>query len=87
VRFAGDGAGGIGSGGSEPAAIDLFVAGGVLVTMDAARRVLPDGAVAVRGGRIVEVGPTADLRSHYRATRTIDARTKSAWPPSSLATS
>jgi cytosine/adenosine deaminase-related metal-dependent hydrolase len=30
--------------------------------------------VAVRGGRIVEVGPTADLRSQYRATRTIDAR-------------
>ena len=74
MRFAEDGAGGIGSGGSEPAAIDLFVAGGVLVTMDAARRVLLDGAVAVRGGRIVEVGPTADLRSHYRATRTIDAR-------------
>jgi cytosine/adenosine deaminase-related metal-dependent hydrolase len=58
---------------TEPATVDLLVAGGVVVTVDAARRVLPDGAVAVRDGRIVEVGPTADLRARYRATRTIDA--------------
>ena len=33
----------------------------VLVTMDAARREIPDGAVFVRGNRIERVGTTADL--------------------------
>jgi 5-methylthioadenosine/S-adenosylhomocysteine deaminase len=74
VRSAGEGPGGTGRGATEPAAIDLLVAGGVLVTMDPARRVLPDGAVAARDGRIVEVGPTVELRGRYRARRTVDAQ-------------
>jgi cytosine/adenosine deaminase-related metal-dependent hydrolase len=56
-----------------PAAADLLIAGGVVVTMDAERRVLRDGAVAVRAGRILEVGPTADLGARYRAARILDA--------------
>lgn len=57
-----------------PAALDLLVAGGVVVTLDRARRVLRDGAVAVREGRIVEVGPTAEVARRYRAERVLDAR-------------
>ena len=36
----------------EPRAIDLLIEGGVVVTVDAARRVIADGTVAVEGGGI-----------------------------------
>ena len=38
----------------------------VLVTMDAQRREIPDGALVARGGVIEWVGATADLPSQYR---------------------
>lgn len=56
-----------------PAAVDLLIAHGLVVTVDAARRVLADGAVAITNGRIVEVGTAPDLLGRYRAARTIDA--------------
>ncbi len=34
---------------------------------------IPDGAVAIAEGRIVEAGPTARLRARYRALREVDA--------------
>src|SRR5713226_4925600 len=40
--------------------IDLLVASGTVVTMDPQRRVLEDGAVAVRGDKIVAVGSRAE---------------------------
>src|SRR5713226_6077588 len=45
--------------------VDLLVAGGTVVTMDAGRRVLEDGAVAVRGDTIVAVGARAELEAKY----------------------
>ncbi|HVG35057.1 MAG TPA: amidohydrolase [Pyrinomonadaceae bacterium] len=56
--------------------VDLLVRGGSLVTMDGARRVIEDGAVAVRGGRIVAVGTRAELQARYTARETIDATGK-----------
>jgi 5-methylthioadenosine/S-adenosylhomocysteine deaminase len=41
--------------------------------MDTARRVIEDGAVVIRGGRIEAVGPRADLEMKYTAAETIDA--------------
>ena len=36
---------------------DLLISGGTVVTMDASRAILEDGAVAVKGDTIVAVGP------------------------------
>jgi 5-methylthioadenosine/S-adenosylhomocysteine deaminase len=56
---------------SSPGAVDLLLVGGTVITMDPGRRVLEDGAVAVRGRDIVEVGPTTDLVSRYVAAETV----------------
>jgi 5-methylthioadenosine/S-adenosylhomocysteine deaminase len=58
---------------SQPA-IDLLVTHGLIVTMDAERRVLPDGAIAIRGDTIVEVGAADRMTDRYHAGRVIDAR-------------
>jgi 5-methylthioadenosine/S-adenosylhomocysteine deaminase len=54
--------------------VDLIVSGGTVVTMDAARAVIEDGAVAVAGGRVVAVGKRADVLRGYAAREVIDAR-------------
>ena len=53
--------------------IDCAIINGYVVTMDAERRVLADGAVAVSGRDIVAVAPTADVLSRYSPRRTLDA--------------
>ncbi len=63
---------------SSPARIqagaDLLVRGGRVVTMDSERRVIEDGAVAIKGGRIIAVGARADVEAKYTTAReTIDA--------------
>lgn len=45
--------------------VDRLVTGRSVITMDPARRVLDDGAVALSGTRIVEVGSRADLRDRH----------------------
>src|SRR5919108_2380430 len=53
-----------------PESVDLLIEGNV-ITMDWERRVLPGGAVAVRGDRIVAVGGASGLRDRYEAARTL----------------
>ena len=60
--------------------VDILITGGTIVTMDSARRVLEDGAVAISGDRIIAVGPTAELEARYAATQTIDAHRKIVMP-------
>jgi len=43
-----------------------------VVTMDAARRVIENGAVAIRGERIVAVGPSAEIDARYQARQRLD---------------
>jgi len=59
----------------RPATVDLVITGGTVVTMDAQKRVIENGAVAVRGGEIVRIGTTAEMRG-LRARRTINATGK-----------
>ena len=48
--------------------------GGTVVTMDAQKRVIEDGAVAVRGDSIVAVGPRTEIEAQFDAAKIIDAR-------------
>lgn len=59
----------------SPAVIpaDLIVTRARVVTMNAAREVIDDGAVVIRGEKILAVGPAA-IAASYSAPRTIDAR-------------
>jgi len=59
---------------------DLLVAGGTVVTMDASRTILDDGAVAVKGDTIIAVGPRSALEAKYAAAQTIDAQGKLVLP-------
>lgn len=52
---------------------DLLVTNGQVVTQDAERRVIEDGAVAVAGDEITAVGPAAELPAPEAADRVIDA--------------
>ena len=53
--------------------VSLVVAHGTVVTVDAGRRVIPDGSVAIDGRDIVAVGPAAEIAAGYRGRDTIDA--------------
>ncbi len=56
--------------GAEGSRCDLLLTGGYVITVDDHRRVLPDGAVAIVGGRIAAVGRSEDLAG-YDAARTV----------------
>jgi 5-methylthioadenosine/S-adenosylhomocysteine deaminase len=60
--------------------VDLIVSGATVVTMDAARRVIEDGAVAVANGRIVAVGKRIDVLRSYTAREVVDARGRAVIP-------
>ncbi len=51
---------------------DLIVSAGRVVTMDGGRHVIAGGAVAVAKGRILAVGPKAEIDKDYAATKRID---------------
>jgi 5-methylthioadenosine/S-adenosylhomocysteine deaminase len=51
---------------------DLIISAGWVITVDAERRIFRDGAVAVTGSTIMDVGKSADLRTRYVADQTID---------------
>src|SRR5438132_4151826 len=53
--------------------VDLIVSGGTIVTMDDARRVVDNGAIAITRGHIVAVGQRGEIENKYQARETIDA--------------
>ncbi|MCS7024362.1 MAG: amidohydrolase family protein [Bryobacteraceae bacterium] len=52
--------------------VDWIWSAKYVVTMDAASRMFKNGAVAIRGERIVEVGPRAAIERKYKASRRLD---------------
>lgn len=52
---------------------DLIVFGGTIVTMDATRRVIDNGAIAITHGRITGIGSRAEIEKKFQARETIDA--------------
>lgn len=54
---------------------DLLIRGiDWLITVDGARRVIRDAAIAIRDGRFAALGKTADIEPAWRAERVIEAR-------------
>jgi 5-methylthioadenosine/S-adenosylhomocysteine deaminase len=58
---------------SDRAVADILVLGGIVVTMDERRSILPDGALAIRGNSIATVGPREEIALTYRGTTILDA--------------
>ncbi len=58
---------------AKRAHVDLIVSGGTIVTMNGARQVIDNGAVAVAHERIVAVGTRAEIEKKYSSRETVDA--------------
>jgi 5-methylthioadenosine/S-adenosylhomocysteine deaminase len=59
---------------NPPVEADLLISGATIITMNAERQVVEDGALAIRGDRIVAVGKRAALEREVKAKRTLDGR-------------
>jgi 5-methylthioadenosine/S-adenosylhomocysteine deaminase len=57
-------------------AVDLLVLGGTIVTMDQTRRIIDDGGIAVSNGRIVAIGPRAEIERAYTSRQRVSAEGK-----------
>ena len=60
--------------------VDILIEKGTVLTLDDERRILTDGAIAIKGDRIAAVGKTADVRKKYEGKKTIDASTRLIMP-------
>lgn len=56
----------------RPARVSTIIAGALIVTMDAQRRIFRDGTLAIQGDRIAAVGTRQDLASRFEAEEVID---------------
>src|SRR5438105_3830957 len=56
--------------------VELSVSGGTAVTMDGARQVIENGAIAIKGGRIEAIGRVSDLDQRYAAREVVNATGK-----------
>ena len=56
--------------------VDLLVEGGWMITMDSNRRIFENGAVAIRGNKIVDVGKASEIKKEYSAAQIISAKDK-----------
>jgi 5-methylthioadenosine/S-adenosylhomocysteine deaminase len=56
--------------------VDLIIKGGTIVTMDGSRRVIENGSVAVKNGRVVAVGSMTELDRNYGSSEIINATGK-----------
>ena len=57
-----------------PEQVDTLIKGAVIVTQDEERRIIRDGALAIRGDRITAVGKRVQLENKVNAASVIDGR-------------
>ena len=65
---------------TDPQICDLLVGGDLVLTLDEQGHVLRDGALAVRDGRIVDIGPAATLEARWSATTRLDGKGRLVMP-------
>lgn len=53
--------------------VDILIRNGTVIAVDPERRIIADGALAIKGDRIVAVGPTDEVVRNHPARETIDA--------------
>lgn len=63
-----------------PWVCDVLIVGGTVVTMDGERRVIEDGAIAIKGGKIAMVGTRAIVTKNLKPKQTINAAGKAVIP-------
>lgn len=66
--------------GSPPAPADLLITGADVVTMDSARPLVRDGAIAIRDGLISWIGPASEAGQRFTAAQTLNAPGRIALP-------
>ena len=57
-----------------PQTCDLLILNGLLLAADSDDTIMRDGAVAIRGDTIADIGPTSVLRDNWTSGTTIDAK-------------
>ena len=51
---------------------DILLTGGTVITMDAGNRILRNHAIALRDGKILEIGPSEEMQGRYPEFHRID---------------
>lgn len=59
---------------------DILIADAIVVTMDASYRVFNPGAVAIKDGQIIGVGPSREISGQFRAPKQIEGSRKLLMP-------
>ncbi len=60
--------------------IDLLVLGRLIVTMDEGQPLIEHGAITIDAGRIVAIGPRAEVEPRFQARKVIDGGRKAVMP-------
>jgi len=59
---------------------DLLLKHALIVTQDARRSIFPDSAIAIQKGRILAIGPTAEIDSRFQCEQVFDLTGKVVFP-------
>ena len=52
---------------------DILISNGIVITMDSQRRIIDNGSIAIEEDKIIDIGPTGELKKKYNAKKVLDA--------------